>query len=144
MKTLFYLLIIFLLSPRSHAQAKGDNTIKVHGISFLEICNALLDAGYAIDKKDNELQTATSEVKDYDKYWNASYKVSLRVKDSIAYITGLFTAPGRSGGVFKDEPMQYLVNRKGEVQKKALATYPFLLLNVFALSLGKQVTYSNR
>jgi hypothetical protein len=47
------------------------NTIVVKGVTFKEVCNALLDANYSIDKKDSELQAVRTEPKIFPKYWNA-------------------------------------------------------------------------
>ena len=105
------------------------------------MCNALLDSGYVIDKKDNDLQTVRTEVKDYPKYWNASYIINIRVKDSTAYITGTFTAPGREGGLFKDEPIVNIVNKKGEPVKKSLSGHAFSLLSEFAFSFKKEIDF---
>jgi hypothetical protein len=69
------------------------NTIIVKGVMFMESCNALLDKGYFIEKKVNDLQIATTEYKEYAKHWNAEFKINIRVKDSALYITGLGTAP---------------------------------------------------
>ena len=116
-----------------------SKTIIVKGVSFLQVCNALLDSGYAIEKKDNELQTAATEAKQYPKLWNATYKINIRVKDSVAYLSGTFT--GANGGLFKGEPVEYLTNKKGQVQSKHLFTYPFLLINYFAKGFNKQIEY---
>lgn len=134
-----HLLLIFLVIPAlAFAQIpKHAKIILVKDVSFLEVCSALLDNGYTIQTKDNDLQTARTEEKQYPKYWNARYTINVRVKDSVAYFSGTFSAVN----LFKNEPIEYLTNKKGEPHSKSLVTYPFLLLNDVALSLQKDVSY---
>lgn len=101
----------------------------------MEVCNLLLDKGYTIDKKDNDLQTVKTEETQYPKLWNAKYRINVRVKDTVAYISGTFTGAG--GEIFKDDPVEYITNRKGEPFSKHIATYPFLLIKEFAETLNK-------
>lgn len=138
-----YLLILLLFPSISFSQPvlKDASVIKVKGVGFLEVCNALLDSGYTIASKDNDLQTAKTDIVDFPKLWNACYIIHIRVKDSVAYISGTFTAPGRTGGLFKDEPITNVVNRKGETLRKSVSGYPFTILQSFALSFGKPVEY---
>lgn len=119
-----------------HSQIPNHaKTIIVTGVSFLQVCNALLDSGYTIDKKDNELQTVTTEARDYPKLWNAKYTINIRVKDSTAYITGKSINP-----VMPDD-LEYLTNKKGQPFSKSLYTYPFLLINDFAKAFNKEIQY---
>ncbi len=115
------------------------NVIVVKRITFLEFCNALLDSGWTIDKKDNDLQTVRTEPKDYPKYWNGKYLITARVKDSIVYISGFFTLGG--GEIFKGEPVSNQTNKNGKTYPKSAYSYPFLLINQFALSFKKEVSY---
>lgn len=137
MKLLFLLLIPSLCL----SQPKGAKTIIVKGVGFFEICNALLDSGYVIEKKDNELQTAVTELRVYPRYFNAYYKINIRVKDSTAYISGSFTGPGKTGGLFKDEPIENMINKKGKVLKTSISGYPFSLLYEFAASFKKEIDF---
>ena len=116
------------------------NTIIVKDLKFLDVCNALLDSGYTIAKKDNDLQTVETATKQYPKYWNATYVIYARVKDSTAYFSVKYTAPP-GGGLFKNETASNLTNKKGETLKKSLEGYIFLLLNDFALSFHKETSY---
>ncbi|MFZ1785378.1 MAG: hypothetical protein WAU23_09235 [Ferruginibacter sp.] len=136
-------IISFVFFPfLSFAQSipKDVNVIIVKDVGFLEVCNALLDSGYTISKKDNELQTVSTESKAYPKLWNATYKINIRVKDSTAYISGTFTAAG--GEIWKDDPIKNQTNRKGKTYPKSINGYPFLILNNFAQSFKKEITYS--
>lgn len=145
------LIIIFFLPFAAAGQVLPNaNTIIVKGVGFGQVCNALLDSGYVIDKKDNDLQTVRTESKEYPKMYNAAYKISVRVKDSVAYITGTFIAPydqfltpaaGKSDPLFNNDPVYYHCNKKGKPYPKSLAGYPFLLINNWAKCFGKELEY---
>lgn len=117
------------------------NVIVVKGVGFKQVCNALLDSGYIIERKDNDLQTARTEHKMYPKYWDATYSIDIRVKDSVAYFTAKFTSPSDGKGLFKDEPVYNLVNGKGVTHSKSLVAYPFTLIQRFTQGFGKPVEY---
>ncbi len=93
MKYGIFNLFLFVYLP-VFSQQKGDKTIIVKGVSFMEVCTNLLDKGYSIDKKDTELQTVKTEETQYPKFWNAKYRINVRVKDSVAYISGTFEDVG--------------------------------------------------
>ncbi len=114
------------------------NVIIVKNVGFNEICNALLDSGYSIEKKDQELQTVRTEPKNYPKYWNATYVINVRVKDSIAYISAI------SKSALGEMEVSNHVNRHGETYKKSLDGFPFLILNTFALSFKRSIDYEKR
>lgn len=83
------IVVILLLPLLAISQNKGDNTIMVKGVGFLQVCNALLDAGYIIERKDDTLQTVKTEFKngkDKNKWMNLL--LNIRIKDSTAIITG--------------------------------------------------------
>lgn len=139
------IILLFLFAPLiATSQRKGDNTIVVKGVGFLQVCNALLDAGYTIEKKDNELQTAKTELRLYPKLWNAYYSIQIRIKDSAALITGSITGPQKTGGIFKDDPIEYLTNKKGKTLDKSISGLGFSILKDFALSFKKPVEYSKQ
>lgn len=137
------LLLVVLLPSFAFGQniLPAANTIIVKNVSFLQVCNALLDSGYTIESKDNDLMTATTGQRQYPKYWNAVYTVKIRIKDSCAYITGLFTAPPK-GGLFLNEPVVNRTNKNGETKPKSIDGYIFMLLDRFARSLSAQITYA--
>ena len=59
MKKIFTLLFALSFAILGTAQIpKGSTTIKVEGVSFNQVLNALLEAGYFIEMKDAELQIA--------------------------------------------------------------------------------------
>lgn len=112
-----FLLSFFLIPILSQAQIPSKaKTIIVKNVSFLDVCNSLLDNGYLIEKKDNDLQTVRTEAKQYPKYWNAAYVINVRVKDSVVFFSGTFSATT----LFKNEAIEYTTNKKGEPHTKAL------------------------
>lgn len=148
MKTLIFILFPVLCTAQIPRNA---NTIIVKGVSFSEVCSQLLDKGYSIDKKDDQLQTVRTEPKKYPKYWNAAYKINIRVKDSLAYISATFTAPyenpltpaaNKQEPLWNNDPVTNRTNNKGKPQSKSLEGYAFSLVNEFALSFNKPVEYS--
>src|SRR5687767_1194682 len=119
-----YFLILTFLSQLSYSQTilPNANTIVIKNVSFTEVCMRLLDSGYVIDKKDNDMQTVRTESKVYPRYWNAAYKISVRVKDSTAYLTGTYIAPydqwltkaaNKTDPLFNNDPVYNLTNNKG-------------------------------
>ena len=145
MKTLFFLPIIFLISQQSHAQSKGDNTIKVQEVGFTQVCNALLDSGFVIDKKDDDLQTVKTEFRDgTGKNKWMKLLLSIRVKDSVAIITGSWYNSTVIGMKFSGQE-QTIENNTAKIEythgnpKKC-----FNEMKTFALSLGKQIAYSKQ
>jgi hypothetical protein len=139
MKLLIFLACLLPYALKSQNILPDANTIIVKGVSFTQVCNALLDSGWAIEKKDNELQTVKTEFKPYPRLWNGVFCITVRVKDSIAYIGGLFTIAG--GQLFKNEKAFNQTNRKGETHKKSASAYPFLLINQWARVFNKELTY---
>jgi hypothetical protein len=143
MKVLFFL----LLPAFSFAQIPGNaKIITVKGVSFTEACNQLLDKGYTIESKDERLQTARTTARIYPKHWNASYRISVRIKDSAAIITSTYSSPPESNSTAElwasNVPVYYDVSKKGKPYPKSMPGYAFGLVNEFALSFGKSVEYS--
>lgn len=145
------LLFLLLLPVISIAQdiLPNANAIVVKGVTFQEVCIRLLDSGYAIEKKDEQLQTIRTEPKRYPKHWNAGYVMNIRIKDSSAFISGTFTAPfeqpltaagAKQDPLWNGDPV-YNFTKKGKTYPKSLMGYPFTLMNQFAKSFGKPVEY---
>jgi hypothetical protein len=144
MKTLFFLLLPVICTAQIPGNAK---VIVVKNVTFPEACSQLLDKGYSIEKKDDQLQTVRTEAKVYPKYWNAAYKIDIRMKDSAAYITATYTSPYENTSdndrrFWKNESVYYHTNKNGKPFPKSLPGYAFGLVNEFALSFGKSVEYS--
>jgi hypothetical protein len=140
MKLLYVLILLAPIYCNAQNIPSEVNTILVKNVKFIDVCNALLDSGYTIEKKDNDLQTVETSIKQYPKLWNATYVVHVRVKDSTAYFSVTYTAPP-NGGLFKNETASNLTNKKGVTLKKSLDGYIFLLLNDFALSFKRETRY---
>ena len=117
------------------AQQKNDNTIIVKGVSFSQVCNSLLDSGYVIESKDNDMQTVKTKERIYPKYWNATYSIYVRVKDSAAIMSVTFSAPGL---LFHDDPARF------SPHDKAIFCYPLLVANELAKSFNGQISYAKR
>lgn len=132
MKTLLFLLIPMAVFGQPPVKS---NAIKVSGVGFMEACNKLLDLGYGIEKKDNELQTASTEWKEYKTAWNAEYTIRIRVTDSVLTITGFVTAPPKTGELIKDNRLSH------EKPKKHMYTVGFAYLDAYAKSFSKPVEY---
>lgn len=148
------LLMIFNLltfCASSQTITQNANLIKVKGVSYIQVCNLLLDSGYVIEKKDNELQTIKTEIKEYKKSFNGAYYLQIRIKDSVAYIRGYFTAPwwdpftraaNKADPLWKNELAIYTTNKKGKL-RDTLYSYPFLKMIELAMGLGKDIDYIN-
>lgn len=141
---------LFFVSATSFSQIPRDaSVVIVKGVTFNQVCSALLDSGYRIESRDIEMQTVKTENKLFPIAWNAAYRIHVRVKDSTAYLSGTFTAPystaifgsNTKDPLFKDDPVYNLTNNKGETKKKSLPAVPFMEVNKFALSFGKPVEY---
>jgi len=151
-----YLLLFFLfpLCAKSQTIPPKANVIIVKNVSFLEMCNSLLDAGYGIEKKDPELQIVQTEPIRYPKYYNGAYKIKIRIKDSTAYVSGIYQCPYETqftslllgtniqpGKWDNKDRIFHHTNKKGQTLTKSIPGYPFLLMNDFAESLNKTIEY---
>jgi hypothetical protein len=145
--TMKLILPLLLLSLTVQAQPPKAKTIIIKGTTFTEVCSKLLDNGYSIEKKDEQLQTARTEHKMFPKH-NAAYRIDIRVKDSTAFITGTFTAPydqfltpaaRKVDPLWNNDPAYYQSNKKGK--PTTLPGIAFDKIKEFALSVGKEVEY---
>lgn len=139
MKYIFTLIVIIPLF--SQAQPKKTNTITVTGVTFNETVNKLLDAGFIIEKSDSTFKTIKTEYKTgagSNKWMKLS--LNIRVKDSIAYITGKWYNTLMLNAFDKfttiDNEAMAIANTYGN--PKAC----FKEMDVFALSFKKPVEYS--
>jgi hypothetical protein len=113
----------------------GSTTIYVKDVKFIDACNAILDAGLMIDKKDNDLQTVQSLFKDEGVYsaWNPI--IFIRIKDSIAIIKSeiCFSTQNCSSGFYKE--------KKSKPVQNAYVN-GFMLAYKIARTLGTQISFS--
>jgi len=86
-KYIFLLLPVFGFSQDKIP--KKANSIEVNSISFKELANGLLDAGYTFDKIDSNFQTIRTDFKEGSgkNKW-MKLRLLTRMKDSVAIITG--------------------------------------------------------
>ncbi len=143
-------LLLMLLPLSIHAQfLKKANKITVQAVAFQQICEKLLDMGYKIEKRDPDLQTVRTEMREYDKSFNAAFKLDIRVKDSVAIITGTFSAPWWRPGsnstetrLWDNVPIFNITDSKGKTRDKTMQGYAWVKMNEFALSFwGKNGVY---
>lgn len=140
MKRMLLLLLLLPLLGISQEIPPNANTIIVKGITFKQACMSLLDSGYVIDKKDNDLETVSTKPRQYPKLWNAEYLINIRFKDSVAYFTGSFSAPP-GGGLFFNEPVYNHCKKNGQPYPKSMIRYPFILITNFAKCFEKPIEY---
>lgn len=140
-----HVIILLLLPSFSLAQPipRNANTIVVRGISFAEACGRLLELGYSIESKDNDLMTARTERRLFPDKYNAEYAINIRVADTALYISGTLNAPP-GGALFKNEPIVAVLNRKGELSYRDLWGYAFSLMQNYALTFDKKIDYMRK
>jgi hypothetical protein len=151
--TLLFTLVIISTFSMAQLAPKKANTILVKGVSFLQACNVLLDQGYRIAKKDVDLQTVETEPREYDKSYNAAFVLHIRVKDSVAIITGNYFAPWwdpftknavTTDRLWDNAPIWNQTNRKGDTNEKGMQGYAFSQMSKFAKALGNDISYEIR
>src|SRR5690606_31776840 len=100
--------------------AKDATTIKVYGVGYRELCLALLDSNYTFERRDEDLQTFKTVMRDHKKYWDCSYSIEGRFKDSVAFLKFRL----------KDSPLLFKYARwqrtKKKYHEKSLYNYPFI------------------
>lgn len=130
MKYACILLLIF-----QQAIPPKANTIVLKPVSFNEVCSALVEQGYQLEAKDSALQTVRTVPRNYQKKYQSTYVINIRLKDSIAFITGTFAGMESSAiPIYND-------TGAGGKTRPNLPGYGFTLMNQFALSFGKPVQY---
>ena len=140
LKYIFLLFPLFALSQQKIP--KKTNTIEVKGVSFKEVANSLLDAGYAFEKTDSNFQTIKTEFKDgVGKNKWMKLRLMTRVKDSTATITGewyntMFIGAKLLGVDQTIENSTYKIEYTSGNPKNC-----FLEMNAFANSFKKAITY---
>ena len=136
--------IVLFLTNQILAQdiPKNATTIIVKGVAFNNIVNCLLDSGFVVDKMDKEYQTLKTEYKKLCKDCIPEILFNVRVKDSIATITGNWRSTVNLFGFAesqndKDIALVFEIkNEKSKVPKEV-----FKAMNKFALALKGEVQY---
>lgn len=140
-------LIIALLIPLtalSQQPANGDNVIAVKDITFSKAAAILLDAGYSFKSKDSADCIVLTEFRPYSSGGGLNYDVRLRVKDSVAYISGHWKMNVQiRSGMFASDP-----NELREACWKGWRTggyrMVFSKLQEIAAKLGGSISYAKQ
>jgi hypothetical protein len=143
---IIFLFTLIIISSITHSQniPKGTNKITVKNISFKQIVKGLRDNGYTIKKLDTNLKIVrTGFLVCHSRSGLLSLSISVRLKDSIAIITGLwYSYTGLSDGLLTTNHAP----RPGDIfqVRYSLGDYKetFLQMNKFAQSLKEQIIYS--
>ncbi len=148
---LVYILIIYLISLSASGQKvdfklleidtsrhipKNSKLVIVKNSDFTKVCNAVLDAGLEIEKKDADLKTIETKFNDrISTEWEPV--ISIRIKDSLTIITPkIWSTVFR---MFIDGT--YDQNRKGKPRQNAIV-YAFLVADKIAKLIGGDIKYS--
>lgn len=143
-----YLLLLTSICPAQYNESfwKQDTSrhipekskiIYVKNASFKNACQALLNAGFVIDKKDNDLEfveTAHPAINESSTAWKPI--ITLRIKDSVTIIKTKFflsTIKDYMDGVYN--------GKKGKPQKNAIV-YAFMMAYKVAKEIGGEISYS--
>jgi hypothetical protein len=148
-KNIYLILISLLLFINSKAQAPiNANVILVHNIIFKDAVNRLLDSGFTIKKIDSNYNTIETDPKAWNRSgWGQQMLLKIRIKDSIAEITGLMGfeennnnkySPGSLGAILSG--VNTPISNVKAFQKRKKPT-PFTIMNNIALSFNKPVEY---
>lgn len=142
MRLLFIFLLISTLSYSQSKPPKKANTIEVSGVTFKEVANGLMDAGYTLEKVDSNFLTIKTDFKQgtgKTKWMKMRFHV--RVKDSTAIITGDWYNDMLVGSDFlgREFNLDNLIDKieNASVNPKNC----FNDMNAFALSFNKPVQY---
>lgn len=114
---------------------KGANTIIVKNVSLIQVSNALLDQGYAIEKIDSNLNTIKTERLTLKNGSHLTAYIRIKDSDAIMYGMGNFSGDSFAGLHFDDMRISY------GAAKNTFMTLGFDKLNSFALTFNKPVEY---
>lgn len=143
MKMLLIVALLLNIACVGQQAPKGTNTIKVKGVSFRQVANALLDAGYSFKSIDSNYNILTTEPKSYSRKADGMVQLNIRVKDSVVMITGycglyesdLSNNPGR--GIVEGKTVIANRGMKGSLLKDS-----FGVMDNFAKSLKGVIVYA--
>jgi DNA-directed RNA polymerase subunit RPC12/RpoP len=128
MKQLAVALLMFMsLNISGQTILKHANIIKITGIDYLTVANALLDKGYTIEKSDKELGTIRTDKKYACPDCSVMVIFDIRIKDSVATFKGKWI----NGGITES-----ISNEKWPAPR-----YAFNAMNDLAKALGKPIEY---
>jgi hypothetical protein len=139
--SLLFILLPFLGQSQDKIPKK-TNTIEIVGVSFKEVANALLDAGFTFEKIDSNFLTIKTDFKEgTGKNKWMKLRLMTRVKDSTLFITGewynTMLIGGKLFGVEQTiENSTYKIEYTNGNPKNC-----FLEMNEFANSFNKEKVY---
>jgi len=140
MKKLFLLIMLSPLFVHSQDIPKNANTIIIKGVSFEQVVNNLLDSGFKIDKIDKEYHTVKTEYRKVCTDCVPELYLDVRVKDSIATITGKWKSTANLFFPATTNENAYIFEIKNERDK--VPKRCFAIMNNFAKALNSQISYS--
>jgi hypothetical protein len=133
-------LAFLLIAGSVTAQTKGDNLIIVNGVNFRDAMISTLNAGYQIADKDESMGTFSTAAKT-EKH-GSSRIIHVRIKDSIAYITGDFNLNMSFGTFIRVEPTYEPIVWKG--WKTGAYRLNFVLMENLAKAFGGEIKYGTQ
>lgn len=143
MNKLLYCLLFTPIFSFSQDIPKLANTIIVKGVSFDKVVNTLLDSGYKADKIDKDFQTVKTEWRALCPTCAPEICINVRVKDSMATVTGQWRSSAgillfakRSQSQNEHALVFPVQNEKSKVPRKA-----FEVMDIYAKALNGEITY---
>jgi len=133
---IFFLVLVF--STQAIAQTRGDNIIIAKNVSFKTACEVLMNEGFVIDKKDNDLLTVKTEPKMTKGVWLTTIIVYVRIVDSSARINTTFTLENT---ILKDEPLGYPATKKGRFQSSTATGQAWTVVHGLASKMSSDLIY---
>jgi hypothetical protein len=139
------ILIIVMLLPIfviGQTPPKGTNTITITDIGFNQIASALLDSGFVIDKSDRDLGYIKTEYKPLCSKCVPQIYLNVRIKDSIATLTGGWRSNVNIFALNSNKDQYYLFpiqQEKSKVPRKC-----FEYMDGFAKAFDRPISYSKR
>lgn len=138
MKAIWVVLFITIWSC-ANAQdiPKGMNIIVVGGTCFDSVVAKVLDNGFFFQTKDTVTKSLTTQPKYWSGGMGGNVIINIRVKDSTAYISGLYNVNAKLGNIdLRDYTPVLSAKSKGMFR-----SLPFEEMNKLALSLHGIITY---
>ena len=123
---------------------KFANTIIVEGTCFDSLKNSLLDNGYFIDQQNKDDGTVITKAKGIDKYDMHTLIMYIRIKDSVAKITGKWNLNvnynAQKGGLYSNDKTDFMPLEYWK-DKHSNPHVIFVVMDNFAKSLHGKISY---
>jgi hypothetical protein len=131
--------LLFQFIVYSQIIPKNADAITVKDVTFDQVVNSLLDSGYVMEKIDKDFHTLTTDYRKLCKDCLPEITFNVRVKDSVATISGKWRSTGNIFGPSSNKDAAYVFAIKNEKMK--VPRMAFQAMKTFALSLNGGVTY---